>query len=830
MASSTPSRATPPASRRSPSVSSTAGSPPPSSINKGATARSAVTPRVSASLNNHARRPSIKGTTSPPPVLNGETRESLSASLKLETEKKEQLMVQLQDKDQSITTLRTENDSLTSALHAAETRLAELYADQNRMEEEMASRIEVTEKLRSQVRELEKEKRDLQRRYNEQVSPTATFEAERQAFYDNEQHLKSRIQSLSQARKQPVVPPSPSRISVADSETENEDDEPYQHMQEEEKQDVSDPDQEPAEMTALKLELSTLSTSYTSLQSTLHLLQSQLVDLKRVNNELQEENESYNILLRERTLNGQFDVLKMGASGLDDGSDASGGDDEDEEAEADNRDTESFKSRATGRSTLDPVDETEELEHEPILDPGFEQLPTDEALSGDLEEEMQARNPRSRHNRKRSSIIAPRGESLANLPITGPGLDLAAELGRAENKDMLDGHVALEHVKPMDTSKTKKKGKKGTADRKVSSPSEPPVESTKDMIALQNEVKSLKDANKALSLYASKIIDRIISQEGFEHVLAVDYEKSPANTPATAHFTTFSNVPKSPAPPSPSPKKPRPQSAMFSLGSTSTAPSTPAIPPVERLTTFDSIAGSQTASPQSNSASPPTASASTRASRRSMSFDWKSFSLFNAGDKKPEPSPNLRPLTLKAGASITGARKLDTLEDEEDRKERERLNATMKLMGIEKPAVTTSLGSPVPPMFKSHSAPEAGVTPETPSTATPVAPTPSSRFSFFRRTSSMTTNSDSSSIHSSPHPHNNGINTPNLTHEALEQAEAEGTLAALDAHERQLSAEIAKGSPGGFTELSRRSGDRRSSRRSGSGSTVWSAGMSRDDD
>jgi len=37
------------------------------------------------------------------------------------------------------------------------------------MEEEMAARIEVAEKLRTQVRELEREKRDVQRRYNEQV-------------------------------------------------------------------------------------------------------------------------------------------------------------------------------------------------------------------------------------------------------------------------------------------------------------------------------------------------------------------------------------------------------------------------------------------------------------------------------------------------------------------------------------------------------------------------------------------------------------------------------------------------------------------------------------
>ena len=69
-----------------------------------------------------------------------------------------------------------------------------------------------------------------------------------------------------------------------------------------------------------------------------------------------------------------------------------------------------------------------------------------------------------------------------------------------------------------------------------------------------------------------------------------------------------------------------------------------------------------------------------------------------------------------------------------------------------------------------------------------------------------------------------------LTQEVLEQAEAENTLAALDAHERQLSAEIAKGSGSGFTEIVRRNGERRSSRRSGSGSTVWSAGMSKHED
>lgn len=83
-------------------------------------------------------------------------------------------MVQVQNKDQIIVDLTSENDNLTSALNSAETRINELYTDQSRSEVELAQRIDISEKLRTQVRELEKEKRDVQRRYNEQVSPPIT--------------------------------------------------------------------------------------------------------------------------------------------------------------------------------------------------------------------------------------------------------------------------------------------------------------------------------------------------------------------------------------------------------------------------------------------------------------------------------------------------------------------------------------------------------------------------------------------------------------------------------------------------------------------------------
>lgn len=81
--------------------------------------------------------------------------------------------MQLQDNEQLLNNYVTENGSLTSALSAAESRLNEFYLEQSRWEMEMAQRLDITEKLREQVRELEREKRDLQRRYIEQVCSRA---------------------------------------------------------------------------------------------------------------------------------------------------------------------------------------------------------------------------------------------------------------------------------------------------------------------------------------------------------------------------------------------------------------------------------------------------------------------------------------------------------------------------------------------------------------------------------------------------------------------------------------------------------------------------------
>jgi hypothetical protein len=592
-------------------------------------------------------------------------------------------------------------------------------------------------------------------------------------------------------------------ISVPDDDEEleanEEDDQQTRDLPRSPKQDLNDPETEPAEMTSLRLELSTLSTSYSSIQSTLVLLQTQLADLTRVNRELQEENESYMILLRERTLSGQFDLSKH-VAGTRGSSEQGDEDDEDDETDADDS-VDVGSLRSIGRSTLDRVDETPEDSLEQELERSLKPRDTDSASSAHLSRHH------SRQGRKRgtspSSSGAPRGESLAGLPITGPGLDLAAELGRAENKDILAGNSFENSDRPVVDGK----GKKGKKDAKKVPSSEPvqglePSGSLNDIDALRNEVKALKDANKALSLYASKIIDRIIAQEGFEHVLAIDYQ---AQTPSRASPPALLPAKKSPL----KVPKARPQSVMVARSTSSPMPS---------LDAFRFGSSTQTAVPKI-----PVAAPTQKANRRSLSFDWKNFSMFGGAEKKAD-NPSLRPLTLKPGSTpITGARKLDTVEDENDRRERERLNATMKLMGIEKPTVPLHAVSSSP-MQKSFSSSAAIPSPQTTATQ--------SRFSFFR-SRTTTANSDTSSVHSTSSINNTsrtglGINAPSsLTTEALAQAEAEESLAALDAHERALSAEIARGASGGYTEISRL-GDgraRRSRRSVGSGSTVWSAGM-----
>jgi hypothetical protein len=187
-------------------------------------------------------------------------------------------------------------------------------------------------------------------------------------------------------------------------------------------------------------------------------------------------------------------------------------------------------------------------------------------------------------------------------------------------------------------------------------------------------------------------------------------------------------------------------------------------------------------------------------------------------DKKSDANPSLRPLTLKPG-TISGARKLETQEDEEDRRERERLNATMKLMGIEKPP-------PVPPPPQ-----EVNTTSET---LTPTAESVGNPSSYLPLLVLPSFTCPCLSQHRILPLRHCRETLSNLTRDTLVQAQAEESLAALDAQERAFSAQSwPRAEVVAFTEIlpRRKSGSRRShTSGGGSGSTVWSAGMSRADE
>ncbi|KAG8843510.1 hypothetical protein FRB96_004017 [Tulasnella sp. 330] len=783
--------------RRIPSGSSTP--PPPSgksspsaAIRGGATARSVVSPRPGPLSTPAAKRASARAVVSPPPIVDDElekaSRDAIAAALKRETEEKEALLLRIQSHEQTIGNTSEDNKNLTSSLSVAESRLAELYADQTRMEEDMAAKLGVIDKLRIQVKDLEKEKRDFARRYNEQ---TATFEAERQAFYDSEQHLKSRIQSLSHARRasirqSPVTHRKNVSLGTEDDTNEEEQGVPVERRNPLPKPETAPAEEEatePAEMTALKMELATLSTSHASTQNTLHLLQTELNDFKTINKELQEENESYNILLRERTLSGRFDIMRAtGTRSPDEEEDPFGASVEDTPIQKSMNFGDDRPARSMSRSTtLDVVPEHDEVAVAPSESSRRDDSPGSK------------HSKRSRRAAARTSTGSPviRGESLGDLPITGPGLDLAAELGRAENKDILEGRVEPSRV--------------------TTAQQEQPRMESEEMTTLRTEVKNLKDANKALSLYASKIIDRIISQEGFEHVLAADYE-SPVKkrnagpsktasgpTPSTkvSKEPTAQAVASSTSQPQPPATKPRPKSLFFAApksdaleasGEATPAPDAPSA--MSRTSTTLTAETGQTAPAMITTTSTPGAadSAADKRGKRGMSMDWKGFTSIFGGSSAPTPdakTDKFRPLTLNAAAPITPAiaRKIETVEDANDRRERERMLATMKLMGIETPAPTTLAGGYRTP-------PQANPTSSTPppSLASPPA---SGRVPFFTRFRSNEGVLPTSAAQPSP-----------LTAEALEQAEAESTLAALDAREKALAADYAKGKGGsGFTEL-----------------------------
>lgn len=203
-----------------------------------------------------------------------------------------------------------------------------------------------------------------------------------------------------------------------------------------------------AQELALQDQLESLTTAHTSLTTTLRALQVEMTDLKRVYRNLQEENESYEVLLGEKTLNGDVrgsDLFRRSFQWGEVGADGEEGDgDEGEHAfgflgglhPVGESNEEDYELSSEGEDEDERADEVDPNE---LRSPG-----TGSVHSGAVSVGNTPASPRQ--NRRRKSLQS-RGGAGKSPRVSGDkkspgkmaagssagGLDLAAELEAAED-------------------------------------------------------------------------------------------------------------------------------------------------------------------------------------------------------------------------------------------------------------------------------------------------------------------------------------------------------------------------------------------------------------
>ncbi|KAK4684229.1 hypothetical protein P7C73_g5964, partial [Tremellales sp. Uapishka_1] len=484
---------------------------------------------------------------------------------------------------------RSEDELRRASREALEEALKEEWAVRDRVQycsitwNKLEERDELLERMRARVREAEKQARESHRRYTEQEK---SFDAERQALHAQEQHLQQRLISL------PVPRSTPTEAS-----------------------------------SALQEEVASLTVTQSTLLTQLNTLTTEIHDLKILNSRLQEENEGWEYLVRERTISGQ--VRREG--GL---------------LGRTRQDAEEFY--------LSPTKHTTELEN---LD---EQLEMEE-LHSDIEAHtpMQGREfdfdqpspggylapPQNTRN--------PKGESLGDVPVTGSGLDLAAELGRADvNLPGADMRIL---------------GKGDEGEGRYSS------RKTADGSSSHGSQESTRSQQSS---------DAILL-ERFEHILSVDYKTRRLGRSASAQ--TRSNL----------------------MDVTTAFKTTePEWTEKEENETRLKIRPFSIARVPSDTAEKEKVEAKTeKRARRGFSLDFRSLGFGSspvASVPEPITQPGLKPLTLASRSSPAVpprplGRKLDPHEeDEDDKRERHRMEATLKLMGVERPSPSTGASDAMP--------------------------------------------------------------------------------------------------------------------------------------
>ncbi|GAA5927802.1 uncharacterized protein JCM15063_005998 [Sporobolomyces koalae] len=670
--------------------------------------------------------------------------DKLNESYELAQHRLENLEAHPQDDVSNEDEARTQAQQLEKELNHVRDRELEWRRDQERMEEELAGRIEVLDKLRASVRDLERDKRDASKRYREQAD---SFDSERQSWYDQEQHYKVRIQNLTSERKK-LRDSKPTEISEDDPEPRLEGsnreatgedlktpiaDASFSESRSSSPNSASPAAQSPISETerALRAQLDSLSTAHGSLTTTLRTLQTEMTDLKRVYQDLQEENESYQILLGEKTLSGEVTGTDFFRKSFSWGADVGL-----ESPNNSNALTGGFQPgwsgfgfqgglEAVGEEDLDEIHESDSSESsDPDEDEDdIEKILLESQGTGTVNSgAVSAQSPKTRRasRRTRSIALAHAKRDSSSVPALG-GLDLAAELEAAQHDQTLD-EVEIERKREKEDRKNKKREERERKKREARGAKRDGSQSMPIGIEeLHLEIKQLREANKALTLYVSKIVDRVCSQEGFEKVLAVDYRNN--NTPkADDPSPQPAGGPALVEPPAET-KKPRPTStSFFSRASASPNLQEPSTPKTAASTSTGLAATPSSASSVGSNVAP----------RKSGGLSWDGISsVFGFGSASASSSTSLAPspsfssslsrsntatstTTTRSNNSpgpanpgikpfMLDPRRLSIAdEDEDDILERERLRLDMSRHGIDYAPTLAQIGrtaatpSPIP--------------------------------------------------------------------------------------------------------------------------------------
>ena len=352
-------------------------------------------------------------------------------------------------------------------------------------------------------------------------------------------------------------------------------------------------------------------------------LREEMEDLQRVNGDLQEENENLLQLLNERMFAGVINDSGIGSSA--------------DSSHATNIESiASDGSRSRPASSLDAL--PEEFEGE---DDSFERQSSgvrqsreffEASGSGSLADGAVPANIAA----DRTGRIAKKRDS-----VLGGGLDLEAELDRARTEEE---EARREAEKEQERKKAIAARRKANQSSHLGGREGDPLPT--GIEALQKEVKQLRQENKGLSTYVTKLIERVISIDGFEKVLSSDLNKaSPAMVPTSSDQGGL-------APPS-----------------TRGAPGPrPALPPRPSST--------MSAAPNTGPLSPTAAAPAPAPKKNRMSMDWIASALWKGSSSSAPantPAPGLKPMKL-ATAAAPAARRMSIEEDEDDARTRARVS------------------------------------------------------------------------------------------------------------------------------------------------------------